>query len=109
MTQALVKEGEISRREIQFHEDPSRLLRSFGVLAEPRLNIFSAPVTLQPEDAFLMATDGLWEHATETEMETKLSKSDDPAGWLRRMQIQFRQRAAKGYDNYTGVGVLIEE
>ena len=101
MTQALVKEGEISRREIQFHEDRSRLLRSFGVLEEPRLNILSAPVTLQPEDALLMAT--------ETEMEAKLSKSDDPSGWLRCMQIQFRQRAAKGYDNYTGVGVLIEE
>lgn len=109
VTQALAKAGEISRREIRFHEDRSRLLRSLGGQEEPRLSILDVPVALQPEDAFLMATDGLWEHVTETEMEAELAKSDDPAGWLRRMQIRLRQRAVGGYDNYTAIGVLVQE
>ena len=109
VTQALAKAGQISRREIRFHEDRSRLLRSLGGQEEPRLSILDVPVALQPGDAFLMATDGLWEHVTETEMEAELAKSDDPVGWLRRMQIRLRQRAVGGYDNYIAIGVLVQE
>ena len=109
VTQALAKAGQISQREIRFHEDRSRLLRSLGGLEEPRLTMLDVPLSLQAGDAFLMATDGFWEHVTETEMEVELAKSDEPAGWLRRMQIRLRQRAVGGYDNYTAIGVLVQE
>lgn len=101
--QRLVEAGEIRVEEIRFHEDRARLLRSLGGSQEP--GPAAGAGTLEPGDAFLLASDGFWEWVFETEMEESLAGSQSAREWVRRMEAILRKRATGEFDNYTAVAV----
>ncbi len=104
--QMLASAGEIHPNEIRFHEDRNRLLQSLGARDGCRPEILKMPVVLEAGDAFLLASDGFWEHVTETEMEADLATASGPAAWLRRMEARLKQRVSTRHDNYTAIAVF---
>jgi serine/threonine protein phosphatase PrpC len=105
--QSMADSGEIDPREIRFHEDRARLLRTVGTTDGFRPTFLEAPVTLAAGDAFLLASDGLWEYVTEIEMEAELAKAEAPCDWLRRMEDRLLRRAIDDHDNYTGIAIFV--
>jgi len=104
--QAMCDAGEITPEQVRFHEDRSRLLRALGAPSvKPSWSGYLMPV--READAFLLCTDGFWEHCTEIEMEAEYVKSPDPDEWLARMEGRVRARASGEYDNYTAVAVFV--
>ncbi len=108
VVQALLASGEITPEQASHHEDRNRLLRCLGQEEAPRPTISDPLMTLRPDDAFLLCTDGLWESVTELELELDFAAAADPAAWLGRIEQRVLHRARPGSDNYTALGVVVE-
>jgi serine/threonine protein phosphatase PrpC len=106
--QALVRLGELAPTAIRHHEDRNRLTRCLGSPGPFRCTL-SAPWLLQPDDAFLLCSDGFWEFVFEPEMYVDLAKADSCADWLERMVARLRPRAPADTDNYTALAVWVEQ
>lgn len=107
--QAMVAAGELRESDIRFHEDRSKLFRSLGTSGAWEPSVEQNPLELRSGDAFLLASDGFWEHVYEREMEAELAKSEGPEAWLQGMVERLRRRAAPDCDNYSAVAVLVGE
>jgi serine/threonine protein phosphatase PrpC len=105
--QALVEAGAIASSEIRRHPDRNRLLRSLGGEGAAEPTIAPAPVEVEAGDAFLLCSDGFWEHVTEAEMEASLAQAADPAGWLRALETRVLAQARGAFDNYTATAVFV--
>jgi serine/threonine protein phosphatase PrpC len=107
VTQVMVAMGEITREQIRYDEDRSRLLRAVGNPDGVKPTILESPQPVSPGDTFLMCTDGFWEYVTEAEMEVDMAKSNTPMEWLERMELRLISRVKEGNDNYTALAVFI--
>ena len=99
--QAAVDLGSMDYEDIRTSEDRSRLLKVLG--NDPELKIMRRydPITIQSGDAFLVCSDGFWEHVLDGEMEDTLRDAADAEEWLNVMlRIQY-SRARNHDDNYT--------
>lgn len=103
VSQLAVLMGQIQPHEIRFHEDRNRVLRALGS-GNARPDI-SAATAVEPEDAFLLCTDGFWEYVTEGEMEQLLRGAPSPQQWLDQM-AQLLKNAPADHDNYTAAAVF---
>lgn len=105
VSQMAVLMGEITPREIRFHEDRNRVLRALGGdNARPEL---SPTVMLTGgEDAFLLCTDGFWEYVFEEEMEDMLQRAKTPQQWLKEMEELLHTRTPDDNDNFTAAAVF---
>jgi len=103
--QTLVDAGRIEERQIRFHEDRNKLLKTLGGGSELDASIEEHAVEVQPGDAFLLATDGFWELVTEIEMEAELARAGSAREWLDGMEVRLRQRAFSGHDNYSAIAI----
>ncbi|MEN6340046.1 MAG: PP2C family serine/threonine-protein phosphatase [Clostridiaceae bacterium] len=108
VSQLAVLANEITKEQIRFHEDRSRLLRSLGSegSAAPEIRLFpGAPV---PGDALLLCTDGFWEYVLEKDMLKELKRTKTAKDWLERMTGYIRRRAGKKNDNNSAVAVRMK-
>jgi len=106
--QAMVAAGDLAAEEVRFHEDRNRVLRSLGGDGEVRPAVQDEKLLLQAGDAFLLCTDGFWEHVTELEMEIDYAKARDPEAWLQAMEHRLWKRVEEGHDNYSVIGIFVK-
>jgi serine/threonine protein phosphatase PrpC len=71
--------------------------------------VLAQPLPLVDGDAFLLCTDGLWDHVTEPQMEGSLQRSTSPRAWVDDLAAQVSDRARPGHDNYTALAVWLGE
>lgn len=107
--QRLADAGEIRLEHIRFHEDRSRLLRSLGARQESGATNGAMDGRPEPDDAFLLASDGFWEYVIEPEMEEDLGASTDAQNWLTLMEARLRKRATADSDNYSALAVRVRK
>lgn len=107
--QAAVDLGTMDYEDIRTSEDRSRLLKVLGNDPELKIMRHYDPIKMQKGDAFLVCSDGFWEHVLDQEMEETLQQSYDAEEWLNRMlKIQYG-RAKNRDDNYTVICGIVEE
>jgi serine/threonine protein phosphatase PrpC len=56
-------------------------------------------------DAFLLCTDGVWEHVTEPEFESMLAQSRTAADWLARIEAKLLAQDRDRLDNFSALAV----
>lgn len=102
------KAGEITRREIAFDEDQSRLLRSIGGLDhnEPAVRVYEELLT--PGDAFFLCSDGAWEFLDDEEIAIDLLKSKSAQQWTEYLLLRMMERITGGNDNLTALAVMLK-
>ena len=105
--QRLVDAGEISADQIRFHEDRSRLLNSLGAREQMVVSNRKMESAPQPNDAFLLASDGFWECVTEPEIESDFGAASSSEAWLGRMEARVKQRALADHDNYSAIAIRV--
>lgn len=105
--QALAKAGDIRRDEIRSHRDRNRLLRSLGEQGPARPTFPERTLTLGIGDAFLLCTDGFWEHVLETEMMADLVATSSATEWLNRSESRLLARVTGTHDNYSAIAVRV--
>jgi serine/threonine protein phosphatase PrpC len=114
MVQTMVDAGLLMPEQIRTHPRRGELQSALGCQPEDLLVSAAAqPWPLQPRDAFLLCTDGLWEYVDEAELCASLSRAHDPAGWLEQLEQLVLQHAAdrgrSEHDNFSGIAVWINE
>jgi PPM family protein phosphatase len=107
--QSLADAGQISPKQIRFHEDRNKLLRTIAGGESLEAALAPEAVHLIPGDSFLMASDGLWELVNETEMEVELARSSTAEGWLKGLEARLRARSYSGHDNYSAIALRVHE
>lgn len=108
LSQLLVDQGEILYKEIRFHEDRNKVLRSLGKSDTVVPSIINTENSLCPGDAFLLCTDGFWELITEEEMIIDLAKSKTPKDWIKSLENRMMYRMKPNHDNYSAIGIFHE-
>lgn len=110
VVQSLVDAGVLAPEQMRTHPQRSELQSALGSRPEHLLvSTASRPWPLQPGDAFLLCTDGLWELVDEAEMSVALDRAADPAAWLAELETLVLLHAAEqgktGHDNFSGIAV----
>ena len=105
VSQMAVLMGEITPRQIRFHEDRNRVLRALGS-ESARPEISQTVMLTGGEDVFLLCTDGFWEYVYDEEMEALLQKSKAPEQWLEAMRQILLTRTPQDNDNFTAAAVF---
>lgn len=102
------KAGEITRREIAFDEDQSRLLRTIGGTDhnEPVIRVYEE--FLSPGDAFFLCSDGAWEFLDDEEIVIDRLKSKDARQWAEYLLLRMMERISGGNDNLTMLTVILK-
>ncbi len=101
------KAGEITRDQIATDEDQSCLLRSLGSedRNEPEFYIPNLPI--EPGDAFLLCSDGMWEYLRDEEILIDLLKAENAREWAELLLLRLMDRVPGGHDNLTVLTVMI--
>ncbi len=105
--QMLYAQGEISEKQIRFHEDRNRLIRVLGI-DETAKFIQTQPMSAQKGMSFLMCSDGFWEWIVEKDMIKTLKSSKTPDAWLAQMlSIVKKNGQNQDMDNISAIAVFI--
>ena len=108
--QSLVDAGVLAPGQLRSHPKRSELQSALGTAPEQLMvSTATRPWSIQPGDAFLLCTDGLWEHVDEAEMSASLARSDNPQDWLERLESlvlrHAQERGDRSHDNFSAIGV----
>ena len=107
--QMLVNSGKIKEKKIRYHEDRNRLLRVIGSPWDGKKYELHEAVPVKSGMAFLLCSDGFWEHIEEKHMIKCLKKSKSAEEWLEKMkEIVFKNGRGRNMDNNTAVAVRID-
>lgn len=101
------KSGEITREQIAIDEDQSRLLRSLGGEERNEPDIHVADVSLEPEDAFFLCSDGAWEYLMDEEILIDFLKSETARHWAELMMLRIMERVDGENDNLSLLTVIL--
>ena len=110
--QMLVMAGEISEDDMRRHPDRAKLLRALGDDRDEPQYALSKERRLSRGDAFLLCTDGFWEHIPKDSMIATLrntaGRGGDAGDWLDEM-LAIVETAGADYDmdNYSAITVVV--
>ncbi len=107
VSQMAVISGEIPPEKIRFHEDRNKVLRALGNDLTIKPDIWESEGRPGVFEAFLLCTDGFWEHVLEDEMEIDLAKSNTPDEWIKYMVERLSKRVSGKNDNFTALAVFV--
>jgi serine/threonine protein phosphatase PrpC len=108
VSQLAVLRGEITPKQIRFHEARSKLLRALGSDESVEAEIDALGKT-EAGDRFLLCSDGFWEYVTELEMRCDLYKSRCANEWLSYLLCRIGGRAPESRDNMSAIAIFTEE
>ncbi|MBL8383887.1 MAG: serine/threonine-protein phosphatase [Burkholderiales bacterium] len=103
MVEILVKQGEISEDDALVHPDRSKLFTSLGGPEAPQM-AFGSIEQVEPGDAVLLASDGLWAYFRNREL-AALVGYRGPTEACDRLVALARRRAAGNGDNLSVIMV----
>lgn len=112
LTQQLIDAGYAKAELLRQHPQRNVLYAAVGAENDIEFAITEQALALQPGDALLMCSDGLWEWVHEAEMESTLAASGASEQWLREMcRIAEVGVAASGKqrDNFSAYAILVQE
>jgi serine/threonine protein phosphatase PrpC len=105
LPQAMASEGEISPDQIRTHRERNVLLRTMGQSEIFRPQVNKEKQLITERNAFLLCTDGFWQHVLEAEMEMDYAKTKTPGKWLRKMEKRLLGKEKRDFDNYTAMAI----
>jgi serine/threonine protein phosphatase PrpC len=85
--------------------DRSVLVASLGAKDDFEPEVMAREIALRSGDAFLLCSDGLWEHATDKTIETALQQSASPQDWLDKLDLGVTGARKPSQDNYSAIGL----
>ena len=103
---AKYRSGEITRAQIATDEDQPALLRVLGGQTRWEPDLGGAGV-LSMGDAFLLCTDGLWEHIRDEEILVDCLKAASAREWAELMLLRVVSRLPGNHDNLSLITVML--
>lgn len=107
VVQQMVDAGFIKPEEARHHPRKNQLLAAMGMEEAMQVHVPAQPDVVQDGDAFLLCTDGWWDHFELEDLEDTLHDAPSPQAWLDKMADVVVQRQTPNQDNYTAVAVWV--
>lgn len=107
VVQRMVDAGYLSREEARNHPRKNQLLSAMGTAEAVEPNTLEAMVPITDGDAFLLCSDGWWDHFENHDIETAFAAARSPQHWLDLMADDIRAANEPGQDNYSAVAVWV--
>jgi PPM family protein phosphatase len=109
VVQQMVQAGLITAAQSRTHPQKNHLLSALGVEGDVDPHTVVRPIDLLEGDAYLLCTDGWWDHFEPADLAASLQRAADPQAWLADMSAQVLNRAAPRQDNFTAIAVWAGE
>ena len=103
--QMLVDAGKLDPLQIRGHEDQNRLTRAVGQAGALKTSVLPEALALQPGDAALLCSDGIWTYVLEAELEADWARAASATEYLALLERRVLERAEPEHDNYTAIAV----
>lgn len=107
VVQRMVDAGYLSAEEAQNHPKKNQLLAAMGAEGGVEPNTLEQAVPVQDGDAFLLCSDGWWDHFDKRAIEASFAEAGSPQEWLDDMAATIAQAATPRQDNYSAIAVWI--
>jgi serine/threonine protein phosphatase PrpC len=107
VVQRMVQAGLLSVEQAHNHPQKNHLLAALGIEGDVEPHTVARAVRLLEGDAFLLCSDGWWDHFEAHELGDALSRVQTPEEWLADMQAQVLSRAGPQQDNFTAIAVWV--
>ena len=108
LVQSLVDAGLLTEAGMRTHAKRSELRSALGV-SEAELEVAGGGTRepIGPGDAFLLCSDGVWEHVGDAQLESLLRRAASPDAWLRGIETAVGEatRGRRSHDNFTALAV----
>lgn len=102
------KAGEITREQIGQDEDQSCLLRSIGGEDRNEPDVYESDFPLEPGDAFLLCSDGVWEYVKDEEILIDYLKAETSKDWAELLLLRLMDRIDGKNDNLTLITLMLK-
>lgn len=109
LVQGLLQAGVLTPEQARAHPRRSELQSALGTRAEDLRIDAAATVEVEPGDAFLLCSDGLWEFVDDEAMQDALACSATAGAWVAALEQRVRE-AARGratHDNFSALAVRV--
>jgi len=103
LVQQMVDSGMLDGEQARMHPQRNILLSALGSPADELEITVSDPMRLEPGDAVLLCSDGVWEPLGDTALTTSLEVSGSAAQWAAAVRGQVAHRGKPDQDNYSAV------
>ena len=107
VVQSMVDAKLLPEQDVRRHPRRNVLFSALGTTDDLSIAVSEEPFALADGDAFLLCTDGFWEHVDETGMIAAISRAESPAAWLALLAAHIREIADAGHDNFTATAVWV--
>lgn len=105
VVQRMLQAGLITPAQTHKHSQKNQLLAALGMDGDVEPHTVVRPVELLDGDAFLLCSDGWWDHFDHTALVAALERADSPEHWLADMHQQVLARATPRQDNFSAIAV----
>ncbi len=112
LTQQLIDAGYARVEQLRIHPQRNILFAAIGAEGDTQVELSAGAMGLEPGDALLLCSDGLWEWVMEADMERTLSQSSTPDQWLAamcRLADDNIINSGKVRDNYSAYAILVKK
>jgi serine/threonine protein phosphatase PrpC len=107
VVQRMVNAGYLTPEEALVHPKKNQLLAAMGAEDGVEPNTIDTPIAVEDGDAFLLCSDGWWEHFDHRSIESMFADAKNPQDWLDRMAARIHLANTPRQDNYSAVAVWI--
>lgn len=107
-TQSQLEAGHLQACEFNSHPDRRVLNRYLGCTPMPMPTIIKERFLIQPEDCFLICSDGFWEKLSEDEILIDWCKSGHPRIWLDHLEMRIQLQQTEELDSYSAIALQVE-
>lgn len=112
LVQSMVDAGRLDEADLRTHPRRSELRSALGADASLLQVADSGPAReVLAGDAFLLCSDGVWEHVDEILLSELLIRSPTPHAWLAEIEAAVKDATLRlpRHDNFTGLAVWVRE
>lgn len=107
VVQRMVDAGYLTPEEALTHPKKNQLLAAMGAEGGVEPNTIETQMAVEDGDAFLLCSDGWWDHFDKRTIEAAFADSKSPQDWLDLMVAHVQDAATPRQDNYSAVAVWI--
>ncbi len=104
LVQSLIDSGVLAPEGARGHPKRSELRSALGIATDVlEVTAGDGAEAVEPGDAFLLCTDGVWEYLSDAVLERTLSMSPNPGAWIGELATEVRKAASHktSHDNFT--------
>jgi serine/threonine protein phosphatase PrpC len=103
--QRMVDAGYLKPEALRTAPGRNQLFAAVGDDTQLEAHVEEMPLAVQAGDAFLLCTDGCWEHIEESDILVDLQEAASPEQWLSNLEARILAHRTNGQDNYAAVGI----